>query len=94
MNPSEPERCVEFQDWFVPNGEITPQLKDAIDYQIDVLQPEDIGLCESVQEGLKSSGYNQGRFVVDKDRTELSEHTVHHFQKMVAEALGADLDPK
>jgi len=43
---------------------------------------------------LKSSGYNQGRFVVDKDRTELSEHTVHHFQKLVADALGANLDPK
>ncbi len=93
MNPTAPERCIEYQDWFVPNGEVTPQLKDAIDYQIDVLQPEDIGLCESVQEGLKSSGYNQGRFVVDKGRTELSEHAVHHFQKLVAEALGARLDP-
>lgn len=92
MNPTGPERCIEYQDWFVKDGRITEQLKDAIDYQIDVLQPEDIALCESVQRGLKSSGYNQGRFVVDAERTELSEHAVHHFQKLVADALGARLD--
>ena len=94
MNPTAPERCVEFQDWFVKDGKVTDQLRDAINYQIDVLQPEDIGLCESVQKGLKSSGYNQGRFVVDAGKTELSEHAVHHFQNLVADALGAKLDPE
>ena len=68
------------------------QLKEAADYQKDVLQPEDIGLCESVQRGLYSKGYNQGRFIVDKGKTELSEHAVHHFQTMVMEALGFELD--
>ena len=67
------------------------ELKEAADYQKDVLQPEDIGLCESVQRGLYSKGYNQGRFIVDKGKTELSEHAVHHFQTMVMEALGFDL---
>ena len=91
MNPSAPERCIEYQDWFTLGGEVTSQLADAIAYQKDVLQPEDIGLCESVQRGLRSRGYNQGRFIVDEDLTELSEHAVHHFQAMVAEALGAEL---
>ncbi len=94
MNPTGPERCVEYQDWFVKDGKVTQQLQDAINYQIDVLQPEDISLCVSVQKGLKSSGYNQGRFVVDAGKTELSEHAVHHFQKLVADALGAKLDPE
>jgi hypothetical protein len=71
---------------------VSKQLKEAIDYQKDVLQPEDIGLCESVQRGLASRGYNQGRFIVDEGKTELSEHAVHHFQSMVAEALDAKLD--
>jgi len=62
-----------------------------MDYQKDILQPEDISLCESVQRGLNSRGYNQGRFIVDRDRTELSEHAVHHFQDMVVNALGAEL---
>ncbi|MEO1613439.1 MAG: SRPBCC family protein, partial [Pseudomonadota bacterium] len=36
-------------------------------YTADVLVPEDIGLCESVQRGLKSKGYSQGPLVVDPD---------------------------
>jgi len=91
MNPSSPETTVEYQDWFTPGGTLSPQLKEAVDYQKDVLQPEDIGLCESVQRGLHSKGYNQGRFIVDEGKTELSEHAVHHFQSMVVDALGANL---
>ena len=92
MNPIAPERTIEYQDWFTPGGTLSKQLKEAVDYQKDVLQPEDIGLCESVQRGLQSKGYNQGRFIVDEGKTELSEHAVHHFQAMVAEALGSQLD--
>jgi choline monooxygenase len=92
MNPAHPTRTIEYQDWFTPGGKFTKQLKEAADYQRDVLQPEDIALCESVQRGLASKGYNQGRFIVDHGRTELSEHAVHHFQSMVIEALGADLE--
>ena len=92
MNPTAPEKTIEYQDWFTKGGEMSRQLKDAADYQKDVLQPEDISLCESVQQGLHSKGYNQGRFIVDRGKTELSEHAVHHFQVMVAEALGASLD--
>ena len=92
MLPSETEMTLEYQDWFAPLGIATPQLKEAMAYQKDVLQPEDIGLCESVQKGLRSHGYDQGRFVVDNDRTALSEHAVHHFQLMVANALGADVE--
>ena len=92
MNPDGSKRTIEFQDWFVPDGKMTDQLKQTIDYQKEVLQPEDIGLCESVQRGLSSRGYNQGRFIVDKEQTELSEHAVHHFQSMVVDALGAKLE--
>ena len=91
MIPDGAGKTIEYQDWFVPNGQASAQLQEAMDYQKDTLQPEDIGLCESVQRGLKSNGYNQGRFVVDEDRSELSEHAVHHFQRLVAESLGADL---
>ncbi len=87
MVPNGVGGTIEYQDWFVKDGQVTQQLKDAMDYQKDVLQPEDIGLCESVQRGLNSKGYNQGRFIVDTDRTELSEHTVHHFQQMVVNTL-------
>ena len=92
MNPTAPTRTLEYQDWFTKGGKLSPQLKEAADYQKDVLQPEDIGLCESVQRGLASKAYNQGRFIVDHGKTELSEHAVHHFQSMVVDALGAKLD--
>ena len=69
------------------DGKRTPQLEEAIKYMDEVLQPEDIGLCESVQKGLRSNGYNQGRFVVDETESELSEHAVHHFQEMLLDAL-------
>ena len=92
MNPTAPTQTLEYQDWFTKGGKLSPQLKEAADYQKDILQPEDIGLCESVQRGLSSKAYNQGRFIVDHGKTELSEHAVHHFQSMVVDALGAKLD--
>jgi choline monooxygenase len=48
---------------------------------------EDIPLCESVQKGLHSKGYSQGRFIVNQDRPHLNEHAMHHFQSKVLEAL-------
>ena len=92
INPDGVETSVEYQDWFLRTEQPTEQLQDAMKYQKDVLQPEDIGLCESVQRGLKSNGYNQGRFIVDRGLTELSEHAVHHFQKQVMEAIGGELE--
>jgi phenylpropionate dioxygenase-like ring-hydroxylating dioxygenase large terminal subunit len=48
---------------------------------------EDIAICEAVQRGLGSRGYSQGRFIVDEERSHISEHSVHHFQRMVSGAL-------
>ncbi len=87
MNPDGVASTIEYQDWYLPNPEPTQQQRDAMDYQRDVLQPEDIGLCESVFRGLQSKGYNQGRFVVDPARSELSEHGVHHFQQLYMDAM-------
>lgn len=91
MIPDGVGNTIEHQDWFTETATPSKQLKEAMDYQKDVLQPEDISLCVNVQKGLQSKGYNQGRFVVDKDLTELSEHAVHHFQKLVMEALGGEI---
>lgn len=87
MNPTGEETTLEYLDVFTTSAELSQEMQDACRYLDDVLQPEDIGLCESVQRGLKSIGYNQGRFIVDEGRTELSEHGVHHFQRLVRDAL-------
>jgi len=56
-------------------------------YGRDVLGPEDAGLCESVQRGLASRGYSQGRFIADPNESQMTEHAVHHFHALVAKAL-------
>ena len=89
--PAGAGRSIEHQDWYLPNPEPSRQQRAAMDYQRDVLQPEDVGLCESVFRGLQSRGYNQGRFVVDAERSELSEHAVHHFQQLYVDAMGCDI---
>jgi carnitine monooxygenase subunit len=61
-------------------------------YGAEVLWPEDRALCESVQRGLHSRGYQRGRFMIDRDRGPISEHAPHHFHRMVAAALGEVLD--
>ena len=45
-------------------------------------------ICESVERGLHARCYTQGRFLVDRDRTEISEHALHHFHRLVQTALG------
>ena len=57
------------------------------DYVGDILAPEDIALCESVQRGLRSASYDQGPFIVDKSRSGIGEHALHHFHLLVQQAL-------
>ena len=56
-------------------------------YTADVLVPEDIALCESVQRGLKSKGYTQGPLIVDDERSGRGEHALHHFHRLVQKTL-------
>ena len=61
-----------------------------VDYAADVLAPEDIDLCESVQRGLRSMSYDQGAYMVNPASPGESEHALHHFHRMVHSALSAD----
>jgi phenylpropionate dioxygenase-like ring-hydroxylating dioxygenase large terminal subunit len=88
FNPLSPSRTDQRSITYTPDGKSTPVLDDYARYSLSVLQPEDNGLCESVQRGLASRGYRQGRFVADPELTAVSEHAVHHFHSLVAEALG------
>ena len=56
-------------------------------YFRDRIWPEDSPAMTKQQRGMKSRGYQQGRLMVDTDRTWRSEHAVHHFDKQVWEAL-------
>jgi choline monooxygenase len=72
-------------EWF-SFGE-PPELPDgAIDFS-DEIQREDIKICESVQKGLASSTYNQGRFSVKR------ENGVHHFHLLMNEFFQSAVNP-
>ena len=86
--PTAPEVTHQVFAYHAP-GEVQTETEDkAMAYFRDVLGPEDVDLVEDVQRGLHSRGYNQGRFMVDAERSEISEHAAHHFQNLVARALG------
>ena len=85
--PVSPELTLERWGTLVDSSEPNQQAKQLIDYLENVLVEEDVSLCESVQRGLHSRGYRQGRFVVNRDHVEFSEHHVHMFQNLVYRSL-------
>jgi choline monooxygenase len=85
--PMGPEKTRHVFEFYMESPTPTAEQEDAIRYIDEVLQAEDIALVESVQRGLHSKGYNQGRFIVDEGRTDKSEHAVHHFHSLVVDAL-------
>ena len=53
----------------------------------DVILPQDVAAMEKQQEGIHSRGFSQGRLMVDAARSIKSEHSTHHFDKLVWETL-------
>ena len=84
--PAGPGRCRVLFDYFYADG--ADDVSTAADLAFsDAVQQEDIAICEAVQLGLASRGYDRGRFSVD------AEAGVHHFQSLLktafADALAA-----
>jgi choline monooxygenase len=78
------DRTLTIFEWFVhhPDSEAVRQrVQKAVAFS-DQVQQEDIGLCESVQRGLRSSTYDRGRYSVKR------ENGLHHFHMLLAEFLG------
>ena len=84
--PTGPETTFETYDFYFLQDHPKPSQMEAIDYLRDVLQQEDIDIVESVQRGMRTPAYEQGRFVTDPEGSGMSEHGVHHFHRLVIEA--------
>ncbi len=84
--PLGPEETYEEFDFFLETGTPNEAEREAIRFVDEVLQPEDIGLVESVQRGMRTPAFQQGRYVVDAEGSGMSEHAVHHFHGMVLDA--------
>lgn len=81
--PLNHERTLTIFEWYFKqpgSGEGWESMQQSIAFS-DQVQKEDMEICETVQKGLRSRSYNQGRFSVKR------ENGVHHFQTLVAEFL-------
>lgn len=84
--PVSAEETIEEFDFFYESATPSEMEMDAIRYIDTVLQPEDIGLVESVQRGMRTPAFEQGRFMVDPAGSGLSEHAVHSFHGQILDA--------
>jgi choline monooxygenase len=81
--PISHEKTLTIFEWFFhdpSSAKVQERVKKAVAFSDDV-QQEDIGLCENVQKGLRSSTYDRGRYSVKR------ENGVHHFHMLLSEFL-------
>ncbi len=81
--PAGPNRSYETYDFFLESAEPNEAELESIRYLDEVLQVEDINLVESVQRGMETPAFTQGRIVNDPAGSGLSEHALHHFHGLV-----------
>ncbi|MEM7117038.1 MAG: SRPBCC family protein [Chloroflexota bacterium] len=86
--PIDAETTLEYFDFFFEQPTPSEQQMEALTYIDEVLQKEDIDIVESVQRGMKTPAYEQGRFVCDINGSGESEHAVHHFHGLYLGAVG------
>lgn len=84
--PMGPDRTLETYDFYLETSEPDETEKAAIHYLDSVLQVEDISLVESVQQGMNTPAFRQGRIVNDPNGSGKSEHALHHFHGLVLDA--------
>jgi len=86
--PLGPEKTLLRYGHYVPRSRPQSALSAAaIAWFNEKLGPEDIDLNLWVQAGLHSDGFDQGRYMIDAERSSNSEHLVHHFHRLVYAAL-------
>ncbi|MEL7466222.1 MAG: ring-hydroxylating oxygenase subunit alpha [Pseudomonadota bacterium] len=84
--PVGPDRTLETYDFYLETPEPDEAELEAIRYLDEVLQAEDIAIVESVQKGMETPAFQQGRIVHDPEGSGKSEHAVHHFHGLVLDA--------
>ncbi|MCW5967429.1 MAG: Rieske 2Fe-2S domain-containing protein [Blastocatellales bacterium] len=74
--PLGPERTLTIFEWYFPEDELNADRVDSTLALSDEVQREDIAVCESVQQGLRSISYDRGRYSVKR------ENGVHQFHAL------------
>ena len=90
MMPTGPEESMLRFAYYGAEGRVLPDLTRAcMHWMNEVLGPEDIRLNESTQKGMRSMGFEQGRYVIGDESDCRGEHLVHHFHKLCYNAIHA-----
>jgi carnitine monooxygenase subunit len=84
--PAGHDRTLETWDFYLETPEPDDAERQSIRYIDEVLQQQDISIVESVQRGMTTPAFSQGRIVYDPAGSGLSEHGVHHFHGLVLDA--------
>lgn len=90
MAANAPAACRETVDILTPGGAGGERFEAVRDLFANHFNPEDIAIVESVQRGLQSLGYDQGRYVADATESWYSESGLHRFHLQVLDALDGD----
>ena len=83
-----PGRTRETWDFYLEDAEPNAAEIESMRYVDEVLQVQDVAIVESVQRGMSSPAFQQGRIVSNPEDSSLSEHAVHHFHGLVLQAYG------
>src|SRR4051794_27423977 len=84
--PAGVDRTLETWDFYFETAALQDAEVQSVRYIDEILQQQDITIVESVQRGMRTPAFDQGRIVYDPDGSGLSEHGVHHFHGLVLDA--------
>lgn len=84
--PVDTHRTLAIYDYCFVDAVSEEEERDFVKF-IDQVQEEDVVLCESVQRGLRSGYFDQGKLVLSR------ENGLRHFQKLVHRFLADDIHP-
>ncbi len=85
--PDGPGRCYERAEIYAPAGAEAPNLGLVKRLFAEMFNREDMAIVESVQRGLASRGFDQGRYVADKADGWYSESALHRFHILLLREL-------
>lgn len=89
--PLGPEKTLLRFGHYCPKGRPQSDLSNAVvDWFNNELGPEDIDLNLALQRGVRSFGFDQGRYMIDAERSANSEHLLHHFHTLIYRALNGE----
>ena len=88
IRPDGIDKTTRFGHWLITDDTIIPD--GFYEYMNQVLFSEDISLCESVQQGIRSLSYSEGPLMIDPKYSVISEIAVQHFHGLVEQALAGD----